>query len=32
MALSIKLEGHKELLGLWIDQSEGAKSWLRILN
>ncbi len=32
MALAINLEGHKELLGLWIDQSEGAKFWLRILN
>ncbi len=32
MALGINLEGHKELLGLWIDQSEGAKFWLRILN
>jgi len=32
MALAINQEGHKELLGLWIDQSEGAKFWLRILN
>ena len=32
MALGVNLEGHKELLGLWIDQSEGAKFWLRILN
>lgn len=32
MALAINLEGRKELLGLWIDQSEGAKFWLRILN
>jgi len=32
MALAINLEGHKELLGLWIDQAEGAKFWLRILN
>lgn len=32
MALAINQEGRKELLGLWIDQSEGAKFWLRILN
>jgi len=32
MALAVNLEGRKELLGLWIDQSEGAKFWLRILN
>jgi transposase-like protein len=32
MALGVNQEGHKELLGLWIDQSEGAKFWLRILN
>lgn len=32
MALGVNMEGKKELLGLWIDQSEGAKFWLRILN
>ena len=32
LALAITLEGRKELLGLWIDQSEGAKFWLGILN
>lgn len=32
MALAINLEGKKELLGLWIDQNEGAKFWLGILN
>ena len=26
------MDGQKELLGLWIDQSEGAKFWLGILN
>lgn len=31
-ALGINLEGCKELLGLRIDQSEGAKFWHRILN
>ena len=24
--------GHKEVLGLWIEQSEGAKFWLRVMN
>lgn len=32
LALGINLEGHKELLGLWIGESEGAKFWLGILN
>ena len=32
LALAIRLDGQKELLGLWIDQSEGAKFWLGILN
>jgi putative transposase len=31
LALAVTLEGRKELLGLWIDQSEGAKFWLGIL-
>ena len=31
LALGIKLEGNKELLGLWIGENEGAKSWLNIL-
>src|SRR3984893_17355661 len=28
VALGVNLEGHKELLGLWLGQSEGAKFWL----
>ncbi|MCX7656091.1 MAG: IS256 family transposase, partial [Treponemataceae bacterium] len=32
VALGINLEGKKELLGLWIDQAEGAAFWLRVLN
>jgi transposase-like protein len=32
LALAIKLNGQKELLGLWIDQNEGSKFWLGILN
>ena len=31
LALGINLEGHKELLGLWIAQNEGAKFWLEVL-
>jgi putative transposase len=30
LALAINLEGHKELLGMWINDSEGAKFWLSI--
>jgi transposase-like protein len=32
LALVIGLDGHKELLGLWIEQTEGARFWLGILN
>lgn len=31
LALAVNLDGHKELLGLWIGESEGAKFWLSIL-
>ena len=31
LALGINLEGQKELLGLWIAETEGAKFWLQIL-
>lgn len=31
LALGINIEGEKELLGLWIAQSEGAKFWLGVL-
>jgi transposase-like protein len=31
VALGVNLEGHKELLGLWINQNEGAKFWLACL-
>ena len=31
MALAINLEGKKELLGLWLGESEGAKYWLGIM-
>jgi transposase-like protein len=31
VALGVNLEGQKELLGLWLSQSEGAKFWLSCL-
>jgi putative transposase len=31
LALGINLEGHKELLGLWLSENEGAKFWLSVL-
>jgi transposase-like protein len=31
VALGVNLEGHKELLGLWLAQNEGAKFWLGCL-
>ena len=31
LALGINMDGHKELLGLWISETEGAKFWLSVL-
>lgn len=31
LALGVTLEGHKELLGLWLSENEGAKFWLNVL-
>jgi putative transposase len=31
VALGVNLQGHKELLGLWLGQAEGAKFWLSCL-
>ena len=31
LALGVNPEGHKELLGLWISENEGAKFWLNVL-
>lgn len=31
LALGINMEGHKELLGLWLADTEGAKFWLSVL-
>lgn len=32
IALGILPNGSKEILGLWIEQTEGAKFWLRVMN
>ena len=32
IALGVRADGTKEVLGLWIEQNEGAKFWLRVLN
>jgi putative transposase len=32
LALGIQRDGTKEVLGLWIQQSEGAKFWLAVMN
>lgn len=31
VAIGVNLDGHKELLGLWLGQTEGAKFWLACL-
>ncbi len=32
LALGIRADGVKEVLGLWIEQTEGAKFWLKVFN
>jgi putative transposase len=32
VALAMTNEGDKEVLGLWIEQTEGAKFWLKVMN
>ena len=31
LALGVNMEGHKELLGMWISENEGSKFWLSVL-
>jgi len=31
LALGVNIEGHKELLGMWLAETEGAKFWLSVL-
>jgi putative transposase len=32
VALALDTDGHKHVLGLWIEQTEGAKFWLKVMN
>ena len=32
IALGVCADGRKEVLGLWLEQNEGAKFWLRVMN
>jgi putative transposase len=32
IALGIQPDGTKEILGIWIEQTEGAKFWMRVMN
>jgi putative transposase len=32
LALGVRTDGTKEILGLWIEQNEGAKFWLLVMN
>jgi len=31
LALGVNLDGHKELLGMWLSENEGAKFWRNVL-
>ena len=32
VVLALTAEGEKEILGLWVEQTEGAKFWLKVMN
>tara|TARA_Y100001933_G_scaffold68875_1_gene69893 strand:+ start:28311 stop:28739 length:429 start_codon:yes stop_codon:yes gene_type:complete len=32
LAIGVSCSGHKDVLGLWIEQTEGAKFWLSVMN
>lgn len=32
IALGVRADGSKDVLGMWIEQNEGAKFWLRVMN
>src|ERR671932_1435154 len=32
IALGVRADGAKEILGLWLERNEGAKFWLRVMN
>jgi putative transposase len=31
LAIGVRSSGHKEVLGIWIEQNEGAKFWLKVM-
>ena len=31
LAMGVDLEGHKQILGLWLEANEGAKFWLKVI-
>jgi putative transposase len=31
LAIGVTADGHKEVLGIWIEQTEGAKFWMRVM-
>ena len=32
LAIGVTLDGRREVLGIWIEQTEGAKFWLKVMN
>jgi putative transposase len=32
LALAVRPDGHREILGLWIEQTEGAKFWMKVFS
>jgi putative transposase len=32
LAIGVNSDGYKDVLGLWLEQTEGAKFWLRVMN
>jgi putative transposase len=32
LAMGVRCSGHREVLGIWIEQTEGAKFWLRVMS
>src|SRR5436305_14095284 len=32
LAIGVRCAGHKEILGIWIEQTAGAKFWLRVMS
>ncbi len=32
LALGVNVQGGKEVLGMWVEQTEGAKFWLKVMN